>query len=103
MLENWHTHTYVPEVVYGICSPGFFHCNCQTVNPAKQIYINLVKSIHKLHLKSLLIVKKGTFDVLFAQLIEFQTQIWAKFQDRFVGTFETHNNGFARQIPSSNQ
>ena len=70
-----HIHTYVPEVVYGICRPGFLHCNCLTINPAKQICINLVKLIHKLHLKSLLIVEKGTFNVLIAQLIEFQTQI----------------------------
>ena len=66
---------YAPEVVYGICRPGFPHCNCRTVNPAKQIYISLVKLIHKLHLKSFLTVEKGTFNVLIAQLIEFQTQI----------------------------
>ena len=68
-------HTYAPEVVYGICRPGFLHCNCQTVNPRKQIYINSVKLTHKLHLRSLLIGEKGTFNVLIAQLIEFQTQI----------------------------
>ena len=65
----------MPEVVYGICRPGFLHCNCQTGNPAKQICINLVKLIHKLYLKPLLIVEKGTFNVLVTQLIEFQTQI----------------------------
>ena len=71
-----------------ICSPGFLHCNYQTVNPGKQICINFVKLIHKLHLRSLLIVEKGTFNVLIAQLIEFQTQIWAKFQNRFLGTLK---------------
>ena len=36
----------------------------------------------------MLIVEKGTFNVLIAQLIEFQTQIWAKFQNRIVGTLK---------------
>ena len=36
----------------------------------------------------MLIVEKGTFNVLIAQLIEFQTQIRAKFQDRFMGTLK---------------
>ena len=75
-------------MVYGICRPGFLHCSCQTVNPAKQICIDLVKPIHKLHLRSLLIAEKGTFNALIAQLIEFQTQIWAKFPNRFVGTLK---------------
>ena len=70
-----HTHIYPPEMVYGICRPGFLHCNCQTVNLAKQICINLVKLMHKMLLKSLLIVEKGTFNVLLAQLIEFQALI----------------------------
>ena len=83
-----HTHTYAPEVVYGIYRSRFPHCNCRTANLAKQICINLVKLTHKLHLKSFLIVEKGTFNVLIAQLIEFQTQIWAKFQDRFMGTLK---------------
>ena len=39
----------------------------------------------------MLIVQKGTFNVLIAQLIEFQTQIWAKFQNRFVGTLKHWN------------
>ena len=79
LYGDTHTHTithrYAPEVVYGICRPGFLHCNCQTVKPVKEICINLVKLIHKLHLRSFLIVEKGTFNVLITQLIEFQTQI----------------------------
>ena len=62
-------------MVYGICRAGFLRCNCQTLNLAKQICINLVKLMHKLLLKSLLIVEKGTFNVLLAQLIEFQALI----------------------------
>ena len=88
-------------MVYGICRPGFLHCSCQTVNPGKQICINLVKLIHKLHLRSLLIVEKGTFNVLLAQLIEFQTQIQVSEQVR--GNIETHGTRFAREITSSNQ
>ena len=62
-----YTYTYAPEVVYGNYCAGFLHCNCQTVNPGKQTCINLVKLIHKLlHLRSLLIVEKGTFNVLVA-------------------------------------
>ena len=83
-----HTHTFAPKVVYWICRPGFLHCNCQTVNPGKQFCINFVKQILKLHLRPLLIVEKGAFNVLIAQLIEFQTQIWAKFQNRFLGTLK---------------
>ena len=75
-------------MVYGICRSGAFHCNCQTVKPAKEICTNLVKLIHKVHLISLLIVEKGTFNVLITQLMEFQTQVWAKFQNRFVGTLK---------------
>ena len=75
----------MPEVVYGICRSGFLYCNCQTVNPAKQICINLVKLIHKLHLKSLLIVEKGTFNVLIAQLIEFQTQVMGTLKPMITG------------------
>ena len=62
-------------MVYEICRHGFLHCNCQTVNLGKQIYINLVKLTHKLHLRPLLIGEKVTFNVLIAQLIEFQTHI----------------------------
>ena len=69
------THTYAPEAVYGIFCLEFLHCKCQTVNPGKEISTNLVKLIHKFHLRSLLIVQKGTFNVLIAQLIEFQTKI----------------------------
>ena len=83
-----HTHTYAPEVVYRICCSGFLHCNCQTVNQGKQICINLVKLTYKLHLRSLMIVEKGTLNVFIAQLLEFQTQIRAKFQSRFVGTLK---------------
>ena len=72
-MEQYHTHT--SELAYKICRPGFLHCNCQTVNLAKQICINLVKLLHKLHLRSLLIAEKGTFNVHIAQLIESQTQI----------------------------
>ena len=59
-----HTHTHTPEVVYGICCPGFLHYNCQIVNPANQISINLVKLKHNLDLRFLLIPGKGTFNVL---------------------------------------
>ena len=79
MHKHTHVHTHTraraPQVVYRIYRPGFLHYNCQTVNPGKQICINLVKLIHKLHLRSLLIVEKATFNVLIAQLIEFQSQI----------------------------
>ena len=87
-ITHTHTHIYAPEVVYGIFHSGFLHFICQTVKPAKEIYINLEKLIHKRHLRSLLIVEKRTFNVLITQLIEFQTQIWAKFQNRFVGTLK---------------
>ena len=90
------THTYVREGVYGICRPEFLQCNCQTVNPGKQICINLVRLIHKFHLRSFLIVEKGTFNVLIAQLIEFQNEICAKFQNSF-------DTRLAREITSSNQ
>ena len=83
-----HTHKYAPEVVYRICRPGFLHCDCQTVNQGKQICINLVKLTYKLHLRSLMIVEKGNFNVFIVQLIEFQTQIRAKFQKKFVGTLK---------------
>ena len=75
-------------MVYGIFWPGFSHSNCQTVNPAKEICINLVKLIHNYHRRSSLIIEKSTFNVLIAQLKEFQTQILAKFQNRFVGTLK---------------
>ena len=88
MYTHKHTRARAPQVVYRIYRPGFLHYNCQTVNPGKQICINFVKLIHKLHLRSLLIVEKATFNVLIAQLIEFQSQIWANFQNRFVGTLK---------------
>ena len=97
-------------MVYGICRPEFPHCNCQTVNLAEQICINLVKLMHKMLLKSLLIVEKGTFNVLLAQLIEFQALIRVEFQDRFMGILKLiitglrdkshpviHNNAFPRK------
>ena len=83
-----HAHTYAPEVVYRICRPGFLRCNCKTVKPAKEICINLVKLLHKLYLRSLLIIEKSYFNVLITQLIQFQTQIWVKFHNRFVGTLK---------------
>ena len=53
-------HTTVPKLVYRICCRGFPHCSCQTINPAKQVCINLVKLIHNLIIRSLLIIGKST-------------------------------------------
>ena len=92
-----HTHTHTraraPEVVYGICCPGFPHCNCQTVNHSEQICINLVKLIHNLIIRSSLIIEKSTFKVFIGQLNEFQIPIWVKFQNRFVGTLKPMTPG----------
>ena len=93
-----YTHTYAREGVYGICHPEFLQCNCQTVNPGKQICINFVKLIHKFHLRSFLIVEKGTFNVLIAQLIEFQNEICAKFQNSFVGTLKLMIPGLLEKL-----
>ena len=83
-----HTHTHVPKVLYKICCPGFPHCNCQTINPAKQVCIKLVKLIHNLIIRSLLIIGKNIFKVFIGQLKAFWTLIWAKFQNSFLETLK---------------
>ena len=55
------THTYVPKVVYRICCSWFPHANCQTINPAKQVFINLIKLIHNLIIRPSLIIEKKYF------------------------------------------
>ena len=66
-----HTDTITHEAVYRICCPWFSHCNCQTVNPAEHICINLVKLIRNLIIRSSLIIEKGAFKVFIGQLKAF--------------------------------
>ena len=54
------TQTYVPKVVYRICCRWFPGANCQTINPAKQVFINLIKLIHNRIIRSTLIIGKST-------------------------------------------
>ena len=49
---------------------GFPNAN-GTVNPAAQLHINLVKLMHKIIIRSLLTIEKGTSEVLTGQLKAF--------------------------------
>ena len=86
--KNARAHTQAPEVVYGICCPWVSLCNCQTRNPAQQIWVNLVKLIHNLIIKSLLITEKSTL---------------RKVSEQVRGNIETRDTGFVRQATCSNQ
>ena len=105
MQTHTHTHTYAPEVVYGICCPGFPHCNCQTVNHAEQICINLVKLIHNLIIRSSLIIEKKTFKVFIGQwsIKSISNSNLGKVSEQVRGNIETHDTGLVRQITCSSQ
>ena len=75
-----HTHTNTHE----ICCPGFLHCNCQTVNSGTQICINLVKLIHKPHLRSLLIV-----EISLLPQATFWTQVLTNLYGSVLGTWNS--------------
>ena len=83
-----HTHTRARMKWFMEFAALGFPNAIVTVNPAAQLHINLVKLMHKIIIRSLLTIEKGTSEVLTGQLKAFWTHIWAKFQNRFVWTLK---------------
>ena len=94
------THTYVPKVVYRICCRWFPYANCQTINPAEKVFINLIKLIHNLIIRSSLIRGKSTFYSFDWSIKSISNSNLNKVSEQIRGNIQIRDTALKTQITS---